>query len=340
MKTTVTGIRIQQYEPPGGGGGTGTGPTPPRPPEPENVDKWQDPPERGEDGKPEEDKEEIFKKLETPGGGGKKPSTNPGEILRAGELGDTGGDSGLNGEALAEQWDDIARTSANESGNIPAALKRVLDKLRKPVIDWKAELEKFIDDAISKSKYTLPNRRFLGSGTAQYGYKRYKEDFENIVVAIDTSGSINRQMIEQFLSEVMSITEAYTPKKTVILYCDTQVYEPDILEPGDKPDLEKIAGGGGTNFWPPFKWVDKNLIEGEGQTPTIFIYFTDGYAEFPNPKDYGISSYEHRCIWVFVTFNDEPYPNPHPFGERIDIVLANKNEKRLPTPGKSSGGGF
>ncbi|NBU97888.1 MAG: hypothetical protein EBS19_06715, partial [Spirochaetia bacterium] len=178
------------------------------------------------------------------------------------------------------------------------------------------------------TKYKLPSRRFLGSGKAQYGYKRYKEDFENVVIAIDTSGSINRDMIEQFLGEVMGITEVYTPQKTVILYCDTQVYEPDILEPGDLPDFNKIAGGGGTNFWPPFKWVQKNMIE-EGENPTIFIYFTDGEATFPSEKDYDIADYSDRCIWVFVTFNDDPYPNPQPFGERIDIILSSKNVKRI-----------
>ena len=326
MKTTITGIRIQELKPPGGTGGSGG--TPPPVGDPENVDKWgedEEEKERKDDGTPEEDDsaEETAKRIEV----STTKTSNVGGVVETGSLGDLGGDDGLDGKTIGEEWETALQRSTNQ-GNAPEGVKRALAKLKKPVIDWKAELAKYIDDAVSKSKYKLPNRRFIGGGEAQYGYKRYKEDFENLVIAIDTSGSITRPMIEQFLSETVKITEEYSPKKTVILYCDTQVYEPDILEPGDKPDFNKIAGGGGTNFWPPFKWVEKNIID-KGETPTVFIYFTDGYAEFPKSSDYDIETYEDRCIWVFLSFDGEPYRNPQPFGERIDIALANKEIKTI-----------
>jgi len=329
MKTTITGIRIQKMNPPSDDPG-GTGPKPPPPPpqsKPENVDEWnedEDEKERDKDGKPEGDEEDDTFEAGPQGGGG---TSNVGGVLPTGSLGDLGGDDGLNGETLGEEWETSLKRSEN-AGNVPASVKRALDKLKRPVIDWKSELEKYIDDAVTKTKYKLPARRFIGGGDAQYGYKRYKEDFENLVIAIDTSGSITRPMIEQFLSETMKITEDYAPQKTVILYCDTQVYTPDILEPGDTPDFNKIAGGGGTNFWPPFKWVEKNILD-EGETPTVFIYFTDGFAEFPKSSEYGIDSYDDRCIWVFLSFNGEPYENDQPFGERIDITLANKEVETI-----------
>jgi predicted metal-dependent peptidase len=325
MKTTITGIRIQEYDPPSKGGGTGPTPPPP-PPKPENVDKWkddEDEKERDQDGKPEEEDGDTFE-VGPIGGGG---TTNVGGVLPTGSLGDLGGDDGLNGETIGEEWETALKRSEN-AGNVPGAIKRALERLKRPVVDWKSQLEKYIDDAVSKTKYKLPTRRFIGSGDAQYGYKRYKEDFENLVIAIDTSGSITRPMIEQFLSETMKITEDYNPQKTVILYCDTQVYAPDILEPGDSPDFNKIAGGGGTNFWPPFKWVEKNMLN-EGEIPTVFIYFTDGFAQFPNSSDYGIDEYDDRCIWVFLSFNGDPYGNDQPFGERIDITLSNKGEETI-----------
>lgn len=330
MKTTITGIRIQVYNPPAGTGGTGPTPPPPPPPppppKPENEDVWnedEDKKERDKEGKPEEvDDEDIFEV-----GPGKGGTNNPGGVLPTGSLGDLGGDDGLDGETIGEEWETALKRSEN-AGNVPNGVKRALERLKRPVVDWKSQLEKYIDDAVSKTKYKLPARRFIGSGDAQYGYKRYKEDFENLVIAIDTSGSITRPMIEQFLSETMKITEDYNPQKTVILYCDTQVYTPDILEPGDSPDFNKIAGGGGTNFWPPFKWVEKNMLN-EGEVPTVFIYFTDGEATFPQSSDYGIDGYDDRCIWVFLSFNGDPYPHNQPFGERIDITLANKEVKTI-----------
>ena len=337
MKIQAKDIKIIQI-PPGGGGGGGTGPTPPPPSvgDPENVIKLPPdeptPPDPTQNKKEGEDKgKPEFEEVKDYNPKKGKGTFNPGEILRPGELGDTGGDDGVEenkptAEEIAETWDRWTK-SANP-GTAPASIKRALQRLKAPVIDWKSALERYIDEAISKSKYDLPARRFLAQGEAQYGYKNYKEDFENIVVAIDTSGSINRTMIEQFLSEVVAIGEAYSPEKTIVLYCDTQVYEPDIIEPGGKPDFNKIAGGGGTNFWPPFKWVEKNMLD-QGEKPTVFIYFTDGEATFPNENDYSIETYADRCIWVFLTFDSEPYPNDQPFGERIDIALANKTITRI-----------
>ena len=329
MKTTITGIRIQEMDPPSGTGGTGPTPPPPPPrPEPENVDKWnedEDEKKRDKDGKPEED--DVEGPFEVGKTGGGKGTSNVGGVVETGSLGDLGGDDGLNGETIGEEWETALKRSEN-AGDVPASVKRGLDRLKRPVVDWKSELEKYIDEAVTKTKYKLPARRFIGGGDAQYGYKRYKEDFENLVIAIDTSGSITRPMIEQFLSETMKITEDYAPQKTVILYCDTQVYTPDILEPGDTPDFNKIAGGGGTNFWPPFKWVEKNMLN-QGETPTVFIYFTDGFAQFPKSSEYGIDGYEDRCIWVFLSFNGDPYGNDQPFGERIDITLANKEVETI-----------
>lgn len=339
MKTKITDIKIIEIVPsdrPRGGTGT-TGPRPPDP-DPENVIKVpeddipDDPRDQKQDQEQELEQEEsrYEQKSYDPQKG--KGTFNPGEILRPGSLGDLGGDSGIEGkkptaQELADDWDQASGV-ASRAGSTPAGIRRALQKMKQPVIDWKGELARFIDEALSKSKYKLPHRRFLGSGDIQYGFKRYKEDFENIVVAIDTSGSISRTMIEQFLSEVLGICEEWNPEKTVILYCDTQVYEPDILEPGDKPDFNKIAGGGGTYFWPPFKWVEKNMLE-EGETPSVFIYFTDGEATFPKESDYSIDTYSDRCIWVFLTFDGDPYPNPQPFGERIDIALANKSIKKI-----------
>lgn len=326
MKTKVANIRIQEKG--SGGNSGGTGPTPPPPPfgDPENVDKWNDdqeePPERNPDGTPKDDETYVIEGPNTGGG------SNVGEVLPAGALGDKGGDDGLKGQGSDELESGWDRSLSASRGTAPGGIKRALDRLKRPAIDWRNALDRYIDEAITKSKYDLPNRRFLSGGEAQYGYKTYKEDFESVVVAIDTSGSITPDMIKTFISEVIGIISIYNPQKTVILYCDTQVYAPDILEPGDKPDFNKIRGGGGTNFWPPFKWVEKNMLE-NGEKPSVFIYFTDGEADFPAENQYAIESYSDRCVWVFLTFDGEPYRNPQPFGERIDIALANKGIKEI-----------
>jgi len=245
-----------------------------------------------------------------------------GEVYPTGSLGD--GDAGdKDPDTKKDQWK--AATTAAESqsrGNIPGGIRAALQRMRTSIVDWRKELEVFIDDAISKSKYTLPSRRFLGGGKAQYGYKRYKEDFECVVVAIDTSGSISDQMVAQFLGEAKAIVDAYSPQDLYVIFCHTDIYRVDHIQPGDPINVGKLQSGG-TSFHPPFEWTEENLLD-KGIVPSVFIYFTDGEAPFPNASEYGISEYEDKCIWVLLTFNGQPFGNDIPFGNRIDITLPNK----------------
>jgi hypothetical protein len=340
-------------------GGSGEGPSPDSPDNTEGWDEEDDETgEGGEDdgeggkpgkpgegeggkpGKPGEGEGDEWTEVDPayPGDDGYSAEVTPwkppsgrtiiGEVLPTGSLGD--GEKGTDAEEQKDKWKQSTNAAEAQAGrgNMPAGVARALERMRQPVIDWKSELEKFIDDAMSKSKYTLPSRRFLGQGKAQYGYKKYKEDFESVVVSIDTSGSITKKMIEQFLAEVMGISEAYSPEETWILYCDTKVYEPDLVLPGDQPDFDKIKGGGGTRFGPPFEWTQKNFLD-NGREPSVFIYFTDGEATFPDVNDYGINQYDDRCIWVLLTFNGEKFRDEVPFGSRIDITLANKEIKTI-----------
>jgi predicted metal-dependent peptidase len=290
---------------------------------PENVDEWgndEESKERDSDGIPEEEEsDDVYE----------SNPVNPGEILRPGELGEGDSIRGKSETDIENEWETAVKR-AQAGGKIPVGISRGLNKLKEAVIDWKSELSEFIDDAVARTKYKLPNRRFIGSGDAQYGYKRYREDFNNLVIAIDTSGSISKSMITQFLSETMKITEEYSPQETVIIYCSDDIDNVDRFEKGGQPDLTKIAttNGNRLGFSPPFKWVEENILE-EGETPAVFIYFTDGEASFPKSSDYDIESYQDRCIWVFLSFNGDPYRNSQPFGSRIDITLANNKVKTI-----------
>ena len=332
MKANISDIRIQELKEgsSGGGGGGGGGGGFPLPGKPENVDEWNDDeeskerdpngiPEDGDKNGSEDGSDDVYE----------SNPVNPGEILRPGELGEGDSTGGKSESDLENEWEAAVKRSQG-GGKVPSGIARALSKLNAPVIDWRSELSEYVDDAVSKTKYKLPNRRFIGGGDAQYGYKRYKEDFDKLVIAIDTSGSISKSMITQFLSETMKISEEYSPQETIIIYCSDDIDNVDRFEKGGQPDLNKIATtyGNRLGFTPPFKWVKENLLE-EGEVPTVFIYFSDGEAYFPSASDYDIDTYEDICIWVFLSFNGDPYRNSHPFGKRIDITLANNQVKTI-----------
>lgn len=250
-----------------------------------------------------------------------------GEVLPTGTLGD-GDAADKDTEAKKEEWKASTKAAESQSrGKIPGGIRAALERMRAAVVDWRKELEVFIDDAISKSKYTLPSRRFLGGGKAQYGYKRYKEDFECVVIAIDTSGSISDHMVAQFLGEAKAIVDAYSPQDLYIIFCHTSAYRIDHIQPGDPIEVGELKSGG-TEFYPPFKWTEENLLD-KGIVPSVFIYFTDGEATFPSASQYGIGEYEDKCIWVLLTWNGQPFRGDIPFGNRIDITLPNKEVKSI-----------
>ena len=161
-----------------------------------------------------------------------------------------------------------AANAAKEVGNLPGALSRFVDELTKPKVDWRDTLRRFVTE-ISRNDYSWmrPNRRFMAQGIYLPGL--FSESMGEIAVAIDTSGSITQEMLNMFGAEIRAITDTVRPTKTHIIYCDTDVNHVDVFEQNDELKFD-MHGGGGTDFRPPFEYLNQNNI-----TPSCFIYLTD-----------------------------------------------------------------
>jgi predicted metal-dependent peptidase len=90
-----------------------------------------------------------------------------------------------------------------------------------------------------------------------------------IVVAVDTSGSIDKPALARFLAAVSDALGAYETTAHVVC-CDARVQSVAEYSTADLPIDVQPAGGGGTDFRPVFDWVDRERIE-----PAALIYFTD-----------------------------------------------------------------
>jgi predicted metal-dependent peptidase len=124
-----------------------------------------------------------------------------------------------------------------------------------------------------------------------------------IVIAVDTSGSIGRLELEQFAGEISAISEEAQPEAIHVVYCDAAVQCTQQFGPSEPVQLE-ARGGGGTDFCPAFQWVTENSI-----APVCFIYLTDlcchSYPEVP----------EYPVLWVTDSRRTAP------FGETLRINL-------------------
>jgi predicted metal-dependent peptidase len=220
-------------------------------------------------------------------------------------------------------WENATRAAMSSAGaSLSEKGRRLLVDLRttKPKIDWKKELKKFMDSALNKWEETLPNRRFLGSGDILYGRKRAgKDTLRTLVLPVDTSGSISKEQIKTFISEVLYLSTKMDIDTTYIIYCSDDIDAIDIVKKGGKPDFGKIAstGGNAKGFIPPFAWIQKQKIN-----PSVVIYLTDSFAEYPDKSSYGINNYVKRIFW-FICEKGKNFNVP-PFGKYIHVPMDSK----------------
>ncbi len=101
------------------------------------------------------------------------------------------------------------------------------------------------------------------------------EQVDELVWAIDTSGSIGQRELTAFLSEIKCICDTVHPKKLRILYWDTEVCAEEVYSVDELDTLTqstKPKGGGGTDVSCVTSYMATN-----GITPQATIILTDGY---------------------------------------------------------------
>lgn len=215
------------------------------------------------------------------GGGGGQGPQQPGSVFDS-------GDSAAERSHQEQEWQvavQQAAQSAKQSGNLPASLERFIDKMKEPVIDWVTVLRQYFEECVPKDyRWFPPNRRYVAQ--SDFLPSVLKEGFGEIVIAVDTSGSIDQDMLAQFMSEINAISGEVKPTKTYVIYCDTAIGKVDEFGEGEEIVLAAV-GGGGTSFTPPFTYCQK-----QGITPRAFIYLTDLQGDCGAPEP------EFPVLWV------------------------------------------
>ena len=125
----------------------------------------------------------------------------------------------------------------------------------------------------------------------------YKEvrRLEELVIAIDTSGSCSREVVSRFLSETYAILSRqenfFRRMKVYFIQCDCLIQDVALIR--NREDwlaYEKkirIRGRGGTDFTPVFDYVEKQRQRKELKDLKALLYFTDGDGAYPTtPPDY------------------------------------------------------
>jgi predicted metal-dependent peptidase len=99
----------------------------------------------------------------------------------------------------------------------------------------------------------------------------------HVLVAVDTSASINEAQLQQFWAEIQSLAGQVSMQLT-LLAADTKLAAgaPWVFAPGEVPLWPHPHGQGGTDFRPVFAWLEQY-----GEGVDALIYFTDGKGDYP-----------------------------------------------------------
>jgi predicted metal-dependent peptidase len=191
-------------------------------------------------------------------------------------------------------------TLLKQQGRLPGELEEEVRKLLEPRVNWRRILYRFILQAAKFDySYARCNRRYVPQGVYIPGVQ--SEKIENLVIAIDTSGSITDAQVAQFLGEVNSITQQFQISWKLVT-CDAQIQDTYDVDQAIDLGRVKIRGRGGTSFKPVFEW-----IESAGINPVGLVYLTDGMGDYPEqPPHYPV-------LWALI----QPYETP--FGENVVI---------------------
>lgn len=221
------------------------------------------------------------------------------------------GDDAEEAQAVVRELVNSAeRMMDDESrGNMPAHFAELVEKINTPPsLSWQQILKKYVGTIAANKRKTRTrlNRRqplrFDLSG-------QMDDKVLKIVVAIDTSASVDNKMIGQIFNEIFAILAKRKHEITVI-ECDAKVQR--VYQAKTADDIkEKVLGRGGTCFTPVIEYLNEH----KEFRDALLIYFTDGYGEqtIPKPRTY-------RNIWAII--GDENHLSlKEPYGIKVTVKL-------------------
>lgn len=167
-------------------------------------------------------------------------------------------------------------------------------------VDWRIHLSRWLyaqGKGKQETSWKRPNRRMAAQGV-YLPSALHQQAIRRAVFAIDTSGSIQGEELAESVSTIIEIVRQLGGEEIHVLYWDDGVarHETYTAATGQKLSKTTPAGGGGTNFAPVLRYIDKHKLE-----PDLMIVTTDGYI-----SDFGKAP-NYPALWVVSTPETPPW---------------------------------
>lgn len=217
------------------------------------------------------------------------------------------GDSELDPEQIKEICKGAVNKAAEtvggrESGHIPSDVLRAIEDMNKSSNNWRNILRRFVASSTSLDFEDTRKKRNRRYGTLVPGYKTHPE--LHLFVGVDTSGSIEGAVFNQFIAEIDAIHKAGA--KITIAVCDAHVHS--VSEYSKRKKIE-FKGGGGTLYQPMIEEAKKSQCD-------AMVIFGDGYCSDRLTKP------GFPVLWALVDGGKKP--NGCDFGSEIKVEVKKK----------------
>ena len=230
--------------------------------------------------------------------------------------------AGVSGEGLAAAWKrqegklrPMMRTHQPRIGSGTAHQKLTLPELPDNQARFAALLREFsevrenrhVNDAdFAYSWYAYGMEHYDGMPLIEPLEYSEERKLHEMVIVLDTSASCSRGLCAWFLRAARDILCRellfFDRFRLHILQCDCEVQQDALVTNLDEFQwyLEhlELYGGGGTDFRPAFRHVDRLIEGGSLERLGGVLYFTDGYGVFPEeppPYPAAFVMLQYRC---------------------------------------------
>ncbi|QQM14635.1 hypothetical protein CPT_MarsHill_101 [Staphylococcus phage MarsHill] len=229
----------------------------------------------------------------------------------------------LEGDATEERMKDqlydlLESASSNSRGDTPAHIKEQIEILkRKPKIKWQDYLKAKVGKKRSSSTKTILRRNRRQPYRSDVRGTLPGRKLGKVFAAIDTSGSMGRNEIEEIIAELYYISSDMKID-LVLLFFSTDVEEVvEINRPNQFNDY--VMGRGGTYFSSVFSFLNEkdNKRKYSVSKDDTLLFFSDGFGE---PEvEYGVLT---DVIWV-ITEDEDNLSVRDPKGKVLKLEVDN-----------------
>ena len=131
-----------------------------------------------------------------------------------------------------------AQMAGKAAGEIPDEIERMIDELLNPKLPWPVILNRFLDQRVREEySWARRNRRYQND---TYMPSLHSYGLGHLTFAIDTSGSIDDEELQEMLSEIKGVQQVFNPEYMTIIDCDSTIHQVHTID--QTTDIRLVIG--------------------------------------------------------------------------------------------------